>query len=132
MKIARILTAGVAVLFFTYCKTTKTPVAPAPPAPPVVIAAPEKSPAAVMQISIVEKRWPGPNAEAEIKAGQVIYTTKCASCHKVYNIEEFGEKKWIHEIDDMSPKAKLTPEEKLSLTKYILSYRETKETLKGN
>lgn len=133
MKIARIITAGVAVLFFAYCKTTKAPAAsPVPPTPPVAVAAPEKSPAALMQMAIVEKRWPGANAEVEIKAGQVIYTTKCVRCHKAYNIEEFGEKKWLHEIDDMSPKAKLTPEEKLNLTKYILSYRETKETLKGN
>jgi hypothetical protein len=33
----------------------------------------------------------------------------------------------MHEIDDMSPKAKLTPEEKLKLTKYLLAYREAKE-----
>jgi hypothetical protein len=35
-----------------------------------------------------------------------------------------SEKSWLHEIDDMSPKAELTAEEKLKLTKYILSFRE--------
>ena len=39
-------------------------------------------------------------------------------------IAGFSEKKWLHEIDDMSPKANLTADEKLKLTKHILSYRE--------
>lgn len=84
-----------------------------------------------LQMEIVQTRWPNTMAE-ELITGHSIYEIKCTECHKAYRIEEFSEKKWLHEIDDMSPKAKLTADEKLKLTKYILSYRESKERLKAN
>jgi cytochrome c5 len=84
-----------------------------------------------LQMEIVQARWPNTVAE-ELTTGQRIYEIKCTECHKAHRIEKFSEKKWLHEIDDMSPKAKLTVDEKLKLTKYILSYRESKERLKVN
>ena|SRR6218665_237683 len=121
-----------ALLAMMYCKpakkSTATEAAPAP-----VAAAPTATvnPEGQMQMEIANTRWPGTVAE-ELKEGHTIYTTKCTSCHKAFEISRFGEKQWLHEIDDMSPKARLTAEEKLKLTKYILSYRETKEKMKGN
>lgn len=119
--------AGLALTLalFTYCKSKQKAVEA--PAAPVTSG---KS-AGELQMEIATTRWPGTVAD-ELKQGQVIYTTKCNQCHAVFAIETFGEKKWLHEIDDMSPKAKLSPEEKLKLTKYILSYRETKEKMAGN
>lgn len=126
-----------ALALAVYCckpakKSTATEAAPA--AAPAVSAAPTGTAAseADVQMAIVQSRWPGSTAQ-DIKDGQVIYTTKCTSCHKAYSIPRFNEVKWLHEIDDMSPKANLSEAEKLSLTKYILSYRETKEKMaKGN
>jgi len=60
----------------------------------------------------------------DLKAGQAIFINQCTECHKAYTITKFSEKKWKHEIDDMSPKAKLTDEQKATLSNYILSYRE--------
>ena len=72
---------------------------------------------------MAEKRWPGVSA-AELQAGSTIYTTKCTRCHGNFEITKFSESKWLHEIDQMAPKAKLSDAEKQQLTKHILSYRE--------
>lgn len=82
------------------------------------------------QLAVVESRWTGTPLE-DIKQGQTIFTTKCTECHANQVITDLSEKKWLHEIDDMSPKAKLSADEKLKLTKYILSYREA-NTAKPN
>lgn len=74
-------------------------------------------------MSIANKRWPNTQA-IELADGETIFKTKCTKCHIAYEIGGFSEKKWLHEIDDMSPKARLTPDEKLRLTKHILSYRD--------
>ena len=60
----------------------------------------------------------------DLRAGHFIYFNQCTECHKALNIPKFSEKKWRHEIDDMSPKAKLTEEQKATLSNYILSFRE--------
>ncbi|MCE3226549.1 MAG: hypothetical protein K0S32_1100 [Bacteroidetes bacterium] len=77
------------------------------------------------QVDISKKRWSESSLE-KLTQGKSIFTGQCTNCHKAYRIESFGEKKWLHEIDDMSPKAKLTAEEKQNLTYYILSYRDMK------
>lgn len=118
-----------AMLALMYCKPAKK--STATETTPAVATAPAAKPEGELQMEIANTRWPGTKAE-ELKEGQVIYTTRCTACHKAYDIPRFNEYKWLHEIDDMSPKARLTAEEKLKLTKYILSYRETKEKMKGN
>jgi hypothetical protein len=95
------------------------------------VAAVNKNSANELQMEIVQARWPNTLVE-ELRAGQIIYEGKCTECHEAHSIEKFSEKKWLHEIDDMSPKAKLTADEKLKLTKYVLSYRESRERLKVN
>lgn len=100
-----------ALVFLTFCKTTKTTSAVKP------LAVDEK------QMAIVQVRWPN-TTEDDVRQGQTIFTGKCTECHANQVITDLSEKKWLHEIDDMSPKAKLTEDEKLKLTKFILSYRE--------
>jgi hypothetical protein len=116
MKNLNILFATAALLTFAYCKSTKT--ASSTSNPPTAGFTPQEK-----QIQVAQNRWPNTTAE-ELKNGHNIFVTKCVECHKNYEITGFSEKKWVHEIDDMSPKAKLSPEEKLQLTKHILSYRE--------
>lgn len=77
------------------------------------------------QVTMALKRWPG-TTPAELVEGNKIYTTQCNRCHDNFPVEKFTEKKWLHEIDDMAPKAQLSPEEKTKLTKYLLSMRDTK------
>ncbi len=75
------------------------------------------------ELTTAQKTWPGTTLD-ELKEGQAIYKGQCTECHKNFTITKFSEKKWKHEIDDMSPKAKLTDAQKEKLSKYLLSYRE--------
>lgn len=79
------------------------------------------------ELAVAQKTWPGTTLD-ELKEGQSIYKNQCTECHKNFEITKFSEKKWKHEIDDMSPKAKLTDTQKEKLTKYLLSYREANQT----
>lgn len=65
---------------------------------------------------------------ADLQAGHKIYYSKCNKCHENFEIVSFSEKKWRHEIDDMSPKAELSEDEKNKLTLYILSYLAANKT----
>lgn len=120
---------AVALLFLAYCKTTKKAETTPPPAAPVAVKSSFMP--SDKQLESAQKRWPA-TSFAEIQEGQAIYTGKCASCHMLYDIMEFGEKKWVHEIEKMSPKAKLSEDEKLKLSKHILSYREANAVVKPN
>ncbi|MBK9284647.1 MAG: hypothetical protein IPM51_10080 [Sphingobacteriaceae bacterium] len=71
-----------------------------------------------------EQKWAGTQL-SELEAGKKIFEGPCIKCHEQPKITDLSEKKWLHEIDEMSPKAELTPEQKLKLTKYILSFRTT-------
>jgi cytochrome c5 len=127
MKPLHVTLITVAIFGLTYCKSKKTTITETTTDKTPVVGA---KTLAELQLEIVQSRWPNTLAE-ELSTGQTIYTTKCTECHKAHTIEKFNEKKWLHEIDDMSPKANLTADEKLKLTKYILSYRDTKERLKN-
>jgi len=130
MKRLAIVVSTLTVLSFVNCKTKQKTVGIHPASPTPLPTAANKT-AGEIQMEITLARWPGSTAE-DLREGQNIYTTKCTSCHEAHEITKFGEKKWVHEIDDMSAKAQLTKLEKLKLTKYVLSYRETKEKMKAN
>jgi len=106
-----------------YCKTVKNQ-APAP----VVNA--ETKVEAKAPLEIAQKRWSGTTAE-DLNAGKSIYQNECTRCHKPVPITSLSEAKWQHEIDKMSPKAKLTDDQKNKLTRFILSYREANQNV-GN
>ena len=81
------------------------------------------------ELAIAQKTWPTATLQS-LEEGRVIYTTKCNTCHGLKNIPNRTEASWKHEIDDMSPKAKLTAQEKDLLTQYILSTRTVGAALK--
>lgn len=115
MKKVAHLSLGFVLLSLAFCKSTQTGSKVVTPEAGFV--------PADNQMAIVEKHWPG-SSKQEVAEGQAIFMTKCTRCHIAFEITSFSEKKWQREIDKMSPKASLTPEEKLKLTKHILSYRE--------
>ncbi len=65
---------------------------------------------------------------AMLTEGHSIYTGVCTNCHGQKSIYNRSEASWLHEIDDMSPKAKLTAAQKDALTKYILAMKTTAPT----
>ncbi|MCW3075861.1 MAG: hypothetical protein JWO32_470 [Bacteroidetes bacterium] len=89
----------------------------------------DKYDVSTQQTEIAKKRWAESDG-AKLIRGKSIFTKQCTECHKAFVIEKFSERKWNHEIDDMSPKAKLSPEEKQDLTYFVLSYLEMKQAPK--
>lgn len=81
------------------------------------------------QVDAAKKRWSESDID-KIKKGKSIFTHQCVECHKAFVVESMSERKWKHEIEDMSPKAKLTEEEKMNLTYFVLSYWDTKQVAK--
>ena len=76
------------------------------------------------QLTAIKAKYPDATAE-QLSEGYSIYTGACTNCHGQKNIFKRSEASWLHEIDDMSPKAKLTASQKDALTKYILSMKAT-------
>ena len=76
------------------------------------------------QLTAIKVKYPDATAE-QLKEGHSIYIGACTNCHGQKNIFKRSEASWLHEIDDMSPKAKLTASQKDALTKYILSMKAT-------
>jgi cytochrome c5 len=105
------------LVFLANCKSTKQ--AASVTAPPAAYSPSDT------QLKMALNRWPG-TASLELIEGNKIYTNQCTGCHSNFPVEKFTEKKWLHEIDEMAPKAKLSPEQKTKLTKYLLSMRDTK------
>ncbi|MBL7933487.1 MAG: hypothetical protein JNL60_16395 [Bacteroidia bacterium] len=132
MRSIKYFGAAFVLLALAYCKSTKTNTSSASnntaeetKMPAVSFTPSEK------QLQIAQTRWPNTTAD-ELSQGYSIYTTNCNKCHVLYNITEFGEKKWIHEISDMAPKAELNKEQTAKLTKHILSFREANAKPKTN
>lgn len=119
MKRTIIIAAVLSSAFgLAFCKSSKKSTAAAAPSPAM-----SEEAKLNRQMQVAQARWPGV-AALELQEGNRIYTTKCTRCHGNFEITRFTETKWLHEIDEMAPKAKLTEQEKDQLTKHILSYRE--------
>ncbi|MDI9311814.1 MAG: hypothetical protein QM535_16500 [Limnohabitans sp.] len=55
----------------------------------------------------------------DLEVGRVLYQEKCKGCHKLYKPEKFDKKTWIHNMDWMSPIAKLTQKEARQIYVYL-------------
>jgi len=51
--------------------------------------------------------------------GRKLYVGKCAKCHKLYDPAKYSDQQWQVWMDKMSRKAKLQPEQKELLSRYI-------------
>jgi hypothetical protein len=131
------------VSLFTYCKSTqKTQTSSAPansqrpkPTSTTNASEPEKKSGADLSVGpMLPPGTPGDKELAEAKKvwmdatiddlnkGRAIFYKECTGCHQAYTITEFTERKWKHEIEDMSPRAELSEAQKDKLTRYVLSY----------
>lgn len=76
------------------------------------------------ELSAAQKKWADVKLE-NLKAGQLIYTTKCTKCHGANKITNYTEAQWEKLIAAMAPNAKLNTTETDDLTKYIYAVRES-------
>lgn len=57
----------------------------------------------------------------ELAKGKTLYETNCVKCHRLFAPSEFTEKKWQHEVPEMSEKAKVNKETENLILAYVLS-----------
>ena len=114
MTISKLTIVALSAIIMTACGSSKKSSAPTAETPSII---PGEA-----QLTAIKVKYPDATAE-QLKQGHSIYTGACTNCHGQYNIFKRSEASWLHEIDDMSPKAKLTAAEKDALTKYILAMK---------
>jgi mono/diheme cytochrome c family protein len=116
MTISKITIIALSAIIMTACGSSKKSSTPSAAAPSII--------PGDAQLTAIKAKYPDATAE-QLKQGHSIYIGACTNCHGQKNIFKRSEASWLHEIDDMSPKAKLTAEEKDALTKYILAMKAT-------
>lgn len=116
MTISKISIVASLAIVMAACGSSKKSSTPSAAAPSII---PGEA-----QLTAIKAKYPDATAE-QLKEGHSIYIGACTNCHGQKNIFKRSEASWLHEIDDMSPKAKLTASQKDALTKYILSMKAT-------
>ena len=59
----------------------------------------------------------------EMERGRKLYVAKCARCHKFYDPAKYTDAEWRSWMNKMSEKAKLKPDQKELLTRYLETFR---------
>jgi cytochrome c2 len=54
-----------------------------------------------------------------LKTGREIYVKKCSSCHQLHLPNQYTEKVWMHNLNEMQVRAKISDEEKQLIYQYI-------------
>lgn len=67
-----------------------------------------------------EEQWPGTTVES-LEAGRRLMTFRCTGCHGMKLPEKFSAAKWPKLLVDMQKEAKLKPEEKELIERFILT-----------
>ena len=114
MTFSKITTIALATIMLAACSTSKKSSAPA-----AVSIVPGEA-----QLTAIKAKYPDATAQ-QLTEGHSIFIGACTNCHGQYNIYKRSEASWLHEIDDMSPKAHLTATQKDALTKYVLAMKAT-------
>lgn len=56
----------------------------------------------------------------QLKQGRELYVNRCASCHQLYMPNAYSPTEWVHNLEEMQPKAKITDEEKSLIYNYLV------------
>jgi hypothetical protein len=74
------------------------------------------------QLTAGKVKFPALTME-ELKKGHTIFYTSCTKCHGAKDIPSRSEEEWSGALDQMAPKADLSPEEKDAVWKYIMAVK---------
>lgn len=70
------------------------------------------------QLAAAKVKFPDAT-EGDMKKGHELYFGTCTKCHSAKTITSISEEEWPSIIDRMAKKAKITPEEKDAVLKYV-------------
>jgi hypothetical protein len=105
MKNGALVGVGVAIFGLVGCATLT------PTAPPV---SPE-------MVSVAEKRGA---SGADLEAGRSLLAVRCTSCHSLLPISAYTPAEWVANVEEMAPRARLSPAESAKVTAYLVAARE--------
>ncbi len=57
----------------------------------------------------------------QLVRGMQLYKEKCSGCHYLYRPHQFTPDQWRHNIDEYADEAKLTPQEKELILRYVIT-----------
>jgi mono/diheme cytochrome c family protein len=66
------------------------------------------------------RRW-GQTSVADLQQGRAIYVDKCAGCHNLHVPAQYKPEEWEGYVAYMTADAKLTPDEKTLITRFLVS-----------
>ena len=63
-------------------------------------------------------------SDLQVSEANIIYTAKCARCHKFYDPAAYTEKEWNIWMKKMGKKSKLKPDQYDLLSRYLAAFRQ--------
>jgi len=73
-------------------------------------------------VGTARQRWPDAGTE-DLERGRRLYVDRCSSCHSLHLPNEYPEAKWEEAIGEMQHRARLLPEEREAIRRFLLSAR---------
>ncbi len=67
-------------------------------------------------------RWPD-SSLAQLEQGRSVFAQRCSGCHALPLPDSRTEAEWKKVLDEMAAEAKLTPEERVKVERFVLSAR---------
>jgi hypothetical protein len=71
-------------------------------------------------VARVQAVWPDATLE-ELTLGRTTYVRRCAGCHQLFLPETRSAERWARSLDEMGEKAKLTPEERRVIERFLVA-----------
>ncbi len=71
-------------------------------------------------VARARQHWPDIDS-MQLVHGMQLYQQKCGQCHFLYRPQRFSPQTWPRIVDKYAPKAKLTPEEKTLIIRYLVT-----------
>ena len=67
-------------------------------------------------------RWPD-SSEASLKRGRRLFVDRCSGCHSLVLPRQHSEEEWVEWLDAMQERARLTPQERELVMRYLAGQR---------
>lgn len=66
------------------------------------------------------RAWPDATL-SQLEHGRDVFVARCGSCHRLYLPSDEPASSWPGVLDAMAPRAKLTPEEREAIERYLVT-----------
>jgi mono/diheme cytochrome c family protein len=71
-------------------------------------------------VTLLAPRWPGTTIE-DLQRGRQLYVRRCSGCHQLVLPENHAPADWPRLVDRMAAKARLAPEERDDVVRFLVA-----------